>query len=284
MLTASTLFWGGNFVVGRAVSTSIPPLTLNFYRWLVATLILMVMAGPRLRGTLPTIFKHRRWFLLMAVTGVVLFHAFVYTGLGHTTAVNATLMMATSPAVIPAVARVMKGERVSRPQIAGITLTIVGVVTILARGSLQALMTLTMSPGDGLVVGAVVIWAVYSVALADRPPDLPPLVMLTIISMIGLFLMVPLYVLELTARGGFEVSIPHLLTLGYVGVFASVLAYLAWNRGVAEVGAVRAGPFLNLMPVFGALLAVIFLHESIHGYHLAGTLAIGCGLWLSTRR
>lgn len=269
-------------MVGRAVAGSIPPLTLTFYRWVVATAVLLALFGRDLAVRFHLLAERWRWVLLMAVTGVVLFHLFVYTGLTLTTAVNATLMMATTPVVTPIVARVWKGDRVTGRQLWGIAVTVVGTVLVLVRGDPARLRDLEVSTGDLLIVAAVVVWAVYSVALRDRPSQVPAPTMLAGLSVVGTGLLVPLYLWDLTTSGGFEVTAGSLLAIGYVAVFASVLAYLAWNRGVLELGAVRAGPFLNLMPVFGALLAVAFLGETLEWYHLAGVAMIGAGLWLST--
>lgn len=283
LLTSAALFWGGNFVIGRAVAESIPPVSLTFYRWVLASSLLAVLAGGSVWRQRDVLWARRWWILLMALTGVVLFHLFVYAGLARTTAVNATLMVATTPVITPIVARVWKGERLTAGQFGGILVTLAGTAIVLTRGDVGRLAGLDVSAGDLLIVGAVVVWAVYSVGLRDRPALVGPVTVLTAVSWVGTAILVPAYGWELAREGGFSPTLGNLLAILYVAVFASVLAYLAWNRGVAELGAIRAGPFLNLMPVFGAFLAVAFLDESFEWFHVAGVAAIGAGLWLSTR-
>lgn len=283
LLTSAALFWGGNFVIGRAVAESIPPVSLTFYRWLLASAVLAILTGGSVWRERSALWGRRWWILMMAVTGVVLFHLFVYAGLARTTAVNATLMVATTPVITPIVAWLWKRERLAVRQFWGILLTLAGTVIVLIRGEIGRLAELAISVGDLLIVAAVIVWAVYSVALRDRPKQVGPVTVLAAVSWTGTVVLLPVYGWEFAAGGGFPVTAGNLLAIAYVAVFASVLAYLAWNRGVVEIGAIRAGPFMNLMPVFGALLAVTFLGEVVEWFHLAGVVAIGSGLWLSTK-
>ena len=284
LLSAAAAFWGGNFVVARAVSSSLPPLTLSFYRWLVALLILLPLAGKEVWAKRNQIRDNFKWFSLVALMGTVLFHVFVYVGLGTTTAINATLLVATSPVIIPLVAVIVHRDRITGWQAIGIATSVLGVLIILTRADLDVLASFAFSSGDLLILAAVVAWAVYSVVLRDRRDDLSPLGFVLAITALGIPILFTLYLVELVGQGGFAVTSGHLFTIAYVGLFASVLAYLAWNKGVELIGAVRAGPYMSLMPAFTALLAVVFLDESLELYHLVGTAVIAAGLLLSGRR
>ncbi len=284
LLSAASAFWGGNFIVGRAVSSSLPPLTLSFYRWLVALIVLLPLAGKEVWAKRRQIRDNAGWFALVTVTGTVLFHVFVYVGLGTTTAINATLLVATSPVIIPVVAVIVHRDRITGMQGVGIATSIVGVLIILTRADLDVLASFAFSSGDLLILAAVVAWAVYSVVLRDRRDDLSPLGFVLAITVLGIPILFVLYLIELAGQGGFDPTPGHLLTIVYVGLFASVLAYLAWNKGVDLIGAVRAGPYMSLMPVFAALLAVVFLGESLELFHMVGTVVIALGLVLSGRR
>ncbi len=282
LLAVSALLWGGNFVVGRAVATGIPPMALSFYRWLTASILLVAIAGRATRLSLPELRRRKGWLLMSSFTGVLLFHPLVYTGLHTTTAINASLIVATSPVIIPLIVFLAFREHVTAREGVGIVATMVGVVVVLTRGDLAALGELRFAIGDVLVLGAVIAWAVYSVGLRRRP-EVPPLALVTAVAVVGTLMLAPFYAWEAVTTGGFAWNLPHIATFLYVGIFASVVAYITWNQGVVEIGATKAGPYLNLMPFFAAILAVVFLGESIEVFHLVGAAFIGGGLWVSTR-
>ena len=282
LLAVSALLWGGNFVVGRAVATGIPPMALSFYRWLTASILLVAIAGRATRLSLPELRRRKGWLLMSSFAGVLLFHPLVYTGLHTTTAINASLIVATSPVIIPLIVFLAFREHVTAREGVGIVATMVGVVVVLTRGDLAALGELRFAIGDVLVLGAVIAWAVYSVGLRRRP-EVPPLALVTAVAVVGTLMLAPFYAWEAVTTGGFAWNLPHIATFLYVGIFASVVAYITWNQGVVEIGATKAGPYLNLMPFFAAILAVVFLGESIEVFHLVGAAFIGGGLWVSTR-
>ncbi len=283
LLATAALCWAGNFVLGRAIHADIPPLTLTFWRWAGAGVVLAPVAVPLLA-------RHRRdlfaiWPLLaaLAVTGICLFHVCVYTALQTTTATNAALMAATVPVIMPAFSWLVNREPLALRQAAGILVSLLGVTTIVLRGRPETVVGLEVNPGDlWLLFGAVPVWALYSVLLRRLPADLPRLAVLMAIILLGLVINAPLYAVEVWRLGTIPASTTNLLAIGYVAVFASVLAYLCWNRGVAEIGANTAGLFLHLMPVFATLLAIALLGESVEAYHVAGVVLIAAGIVLTT--
>jgi drug/metabolite transporter (DMT)-like permease len=282
LLIVPPLCWAGNFVVGRAIHTEIPPAALTFWRWAVAAALLLPLAGGdawRARAVI-----RRQWPLLvmLALSGVVGFQFVVYQGLHSTTAINGVLIIATIPAVIPAFAYALDGERITPRQGFGILVSTLGVAVIVLRGDLAAALALEVAAGDLWIASAVPMWALYSVLVRRRPPTLAPLALLLAIVVIGLAVMAPGYAWELAAVGHFVPRAATVAAVAYVGLAASVLAFWCWNRGIAGVGASKAGLYLHLMPVFAALLAVAFLGERLYAYHGIGMALVAAGLYLSS--
>jgi drug/metabolite transporter (DMT)-like permease len=282
LLIVPPLCWAGNFVVGRAIHTEIPPAALTFWRWAVAAAVLLPLAGVEAWRAREAI--RRQWPLLtmLALTGVIGFQFVVYQGLHSTTAINGVLIIATIPAVIPAIAFVLDGERITRRQGLGILLSSLGVAIIVLRGDLAAALALDVAAGDLWIAAAVPMWALYSVLVRRKDAALPPLALLLAIVGIGLAVLAPGYAFELAVVGGFAPTLSTLAAIAYVGIAASVLAFWCWNRGIAGVGASKAGLYLHLMPVFAALLAVTFLGERLYAYHGVGMALVAGGLFLSS--
>ncbi len=277
------LFWSGNFILGRALNQTIPPIALSFWRWAVALLIVLPFALPRLRGQWGLVCRHWAALSLLAVLGVTNFNTFVYLGLQTTTATNAVLMVSTTPVLIVLLSFLLLRKRVRPRQAAGILLSLCGVAVIIARGDAQALAALQLNRGDLWVLGAVASWALYSVCLHWRPAGMDPLAFLAVTMVIGLVPLLPLYQWELGQGQGFELDAVTLGAIGYVALFPSLLAYVLWNRAVAELGANHTGQLLHLMPAFGVMLAMPLLGERMHGFHLAGIGLIAGGIILATR-
>ncbi len=285
LLTLTALFWSGNFVLARAVHAEIPPLALSFWRWLLALLILLPLAGPRLWRQWPIARAAWRPLLLLAAFGVAAFNSFVYLGLQHTTATNAVLLQSAIPVLIIALSWLFLGQRLAALQFLGLLVSLLGVGVIVFHGDLQRLQLLGFNRGDLLVMAAVISWAVYSVLLRYRPAELSALAFLLAIVALGVLLISPFYLWELAAGKGFALTLPNLLSVGYVGIFPSVLAYIFWNYGVDRVGASKAGLFIHLMPVFGILLSVVFLGERIRFFHFVGIVLIFLGIyWVQRAR
>lgn len=282
LLVVAALCWAGNFVMGRAVHANIPPVTLTFWRWALAAALLLPLSGAtvwRVRGRL---LGHWKLLSLLAVTGVVLFHIFVYTGLRTTTATNAALTLAITPVVMPALSWLLLADSVSPRQALGIVVSLAGVAIIVLRGNLLQIASVELQPGDLWLLLAVPTWALYSVLLRKLPADVPRLALLLAINIVGLVMLAPLYGWEAGVAGGIALTVDNLFAIAYVGVFASVIAYICWNRAVMEVGANKAGLFLHLMPVFATGLAIVLLGESLRAYHLAGVAFIATGIYLTT--
>ncbi len=282
LLPMTMLFWAGNNIVGRAAAPDIGPMALSFWRWLLALCILLPFVLPRLREQRHIIRAHWARLLGFGVLGVAGFTTLHYTALGHTTAINASLLASTIPAAIVGASWLLFRETVTLRAGLGVAVALVGVIAIIAKAELSVLRTLDFNNGDLLALVAVVTWALYSVLLRFRPRGLHPLAFLAAIIASGLVVIGPLYALEVARGLTFVPDLSTVLMIGYVGVFPSLLAYVFYNAGVATLGANKAGQFIYLSPLFASVLAITLLDERFQMYHAAGMAAIFVGLYLAT--
>ncbi len=280
LLVITTLFWAGNFVLGRAVNASIPPVGLAFWRWTIALAVLLPFSLPHLRSQWPLVRGNWRSLALFGILGVTCFNTFVYIGLHSTTAINALLVNSVIPVLIVVLSRVLAHTSVTRPQAAGVALSLAGVITIICRADTGLLLSLQINRGDLWVLLAVVCWSLYTFLLRRRPAGLHPLSFLSAIIIIGLIVLAPFYAWEISRGARVGTDPATCGSILYVALFPSVLAFIFWNQAVGEVGPNKAGLFLHLMPVFGAILSFLFLGESLHRYHLAGIGLIFSGIYL----
>lgn len=276
-LTLAALFWSGNFIAGRALRDDIDPVTLNTLRWTLAAALFLPLIAPACRLHARAICRHWRYLLALGATGIAGFHTMVYVALTHTTATNALLVLALAPAVIVLGAALIGGSRPAPLQWAGSALSLLGAGVLVTRADIDVLRALAFNPGDLWMLAAVVIWAAYSLLLQRRPQELPPTVALAASMGFGVALMIPaaaisLPALHLSPGAGFAWA------LAYIVVFPSALAFWLWGHGVARLGPARAGQFIHLMPVFGAVLAMAILGERIVAAQLAGAAIVFAGI------
>ncbi len=284
LLALATLFWGGNFVIGRAVVAEIPPIGLSIWRWLIALAVLLPFtAGPLWRDR-KALLAHWRIIVILGVTGIGAFHTCVYVALIDTSAVSAALFMALTPLMIPLFAYAIDRERPTGRRLVGVVISLLGAVVLVTRGDPAVLVTLTVNRGDGLMLCAAALWALYSVLLRHRPTGVPSLSLLTALTVTGTLSLLPAYAWELANHGGFAITGASVATIAYLAVCASLLAYIFWNRGVTEIGAARGGHFMHLVPVFASALAILFLDETVEGFHLAGASLVILGIAAATER
>lgn len=284
LLALANLFWAGNWVTGRALREAFDPITLNFWRWTVAVLVLAPFALPGLLGKAALVRRHAGILLLLSLTGVAAFQSLVYLGLRSTTAVNAVLINSSLPMFMLLCSWVIERERASRRQVGGMLISLAGILVILSRGSPAALLELELQAGDAWILLAMPVWGIYSVLLKRRPKELGGLEFLFVISVAGVLMLLPVAML-FAIRSPIEWPAPaEALGVLYMGVFASVLAFICWNRGVAAVGANAAGFTVHLLPAFGTVLAILFLGERFAGFHAAGIATILAGVLLATTR
>lgn len=282
LLGLTVLFWAGNFVLGRGLHASVPPMALSFWRWFTALLLLAPFAARPLWTQRRTVARAWKRLLLYGVVGVAGFNTFVYVGLQTTTATNGVLLNTTTPVLIILMSWLFLHQRLRWWQSLGVALAFLGVLTIITGGDLRVLRALAFNAGDLWVLAGVSCWAIHTVCLRWRPPGLSDLAFLGAILCVGVAAIAPLYLWELRSGAVMQVTPGIVAGILYLGLFPSVLAYIFWNRAVAAVGATQAGLFIYLMPVFGVLLSVVFLKESLHLFHLIGMLLVFSGIYAAT--
>jgi drug/metabolite transporter (DMT)-like permease len=283
LLIVSTLCWSGNFVLGRAMHEHVPPIGLAFWRWTGALLLVVGFAAPHLRRDWTALWTEPLRLVLLSFLGVASFNSLVYLGLNTTTATNAVLLQSVMPLMIFLASYAIYREAVQPVQVIALAISLVGVTTIISHGSMAALLSLSLRPGDGWVLLAVVFYALYSVLLRRRP-QVHPLSFLAATFALGALMLLPVYLAEHLAVRRIQVDGPTLASIVYVAIFPSVVAYLCFNRAVELAGPNRAGQYLHLMPVFGSALAALFVGERLAWFHWAGAALIACGILLARKR
>lgn len=276
------LFWSGNWIIGRAVREEVSPVALAFWRWMTALIIFYPFAFRHLRAQQALLLREWKLLLLLGVLGVGLFHTLVYSALAATTVINASLVNSVMPIAIVCISWLAYRETVTKTQLAGIFISSLGVVAIISRGEPNLLLSLQFNSGDLWALASIPVWSLYSVLLRRVPAELHPMAFLGAIMIVGVTLITPFFFWEVATRGAVQPSRETLIGVAYMALFASVLAYNFWNRAVAVVGANRAGQFVHLLPVFATVLAVIFLGERIHYYHMVAVALIFTGIYLAT--
>jgi drug/metabolite transporter (DMT)-like permease len=282
LLTLSALFWSGNFVLSRGMHAEIPPVSLAFWRWAIALLIIAPFGLRRVYEQRELLKRHGRFMFFQGLLGVTGFNTLIYIAMQSTTAINAVLVNSCIPVIIVIISWLIYKERLSIKQSVGVFISLSGVLLIIAKGDVAALQQFSFNQGDLLVLAAAVVWAFYSANLRNYPEGLHPIAYQTGIMMMGLIFLIPCYLVELQTGKHMLLNISTILTIGYVALFASVLAFICWTRAIREVGANRAGPFIHLMPVFSTILAIIFLDEYLLVYHVKGMILVFSGIFITT--
>ena len=283
LLSLTILFWSGNFVLGRGLHENVPPVALAFWRWFLAWLLVLPFAIRPMIQQYRLIIRHGMTLTLFGMCGVAGFSTLVYIGLSSTTATNGVLLNTASPVIIVLISRFFLKQHMSMRQGIGVIVAFLGVIVIITRGNPALLLDLNLHSGDFLVLAGVLCWALYTVFLYLRPHDLLPLSFVGATVSIGTLGMLPFFLWE-RAAGAVTIMTPAVAAgIFYLALFPSILAYIFWNRAVAEVGARRAGYFIYLMPALGTLLSSVFLQEAFLVYHLTGVILIFSGVYLTTR-
>jgi drug/metabolite transporter (DMT)-like permease len=283
LLLIAAASFGGNWVAARVVNFEVAPFALSFWRWAIASAILLPFAAGQLREDAPLIRRHLPVLGAFGAVGAGGFTLLGYWGVSSTTAINATLLNSSLPLFVVPLSWLLLGLTVSGRQLVGLVLSLAGVVTIVSAGSLQTLAQLKLNPGDFLILGGAFLWAIYTVTLKWRPP-LRALSFLFTTLAAAAAVSLPFYAWEMWAGRMMTVTPTAVVTIGYLAIFPSIVAYVCWNQAVAAVGPNVAGFFNPVIPVFGILFAVMFLGEPLRAYHLAGFALVLGGVVLTSRR
>jgi drug/metabolite transporter (DMT)-like permease len=277
------LFWAGNAIVARSVAGEVPPIALAFWRWTVGALLILPLAAPRLGRDIPLMLKSWPLMLLLSALGISVFNTFLYIAAHSTSAINIVMLQTAMPIVVVLATFLLFGEKVTASQALGIAVSLAGTLTLISHGDLTALANFDLNRGGVWMLAAVVSYAIYTALLRLRPP-VHGLSFVFATFTVGAALLLPFYVGESLLVRPLPLSMHATLAIGYVAIFASILAYLAFNRTVELLGANVAGLAVHLVPVFGTVLAVVLLGEALELYHVVGIALIACGVWLATRK
>jgi drug/metabolite transporter (DMT)-like permease len=275
-------FWAGNLVLGRGLAETMPPVTLAVGRWLVALMVLLPFVIDRIWQQRILLWRQRWLVLLCGAFGIAGYNALAYVALRTVPAANVAFLNSTLPLMIPLAAFLLGGERVSRRTLLGIAVSFAGVCWIVSRGDAQMLLRLHFEPADLLVLLAILNYAVYSVLLRRRAAVLDPLAFLAATMAAGLLVLVPFWIWELAAGAVIPFDPAAIAAVLYIGLFASLLAFILWNRCVAMLGAAVTGISFHLVAVFTAILAFLLLGEPVRDFHVAGIILIMAGFALAT--
>lgn len=285
LLILTTLFWSGNFIVGKAASTyEIPPFSLNFYRWLFAGLILLPFTIKEIIKKKDYILNNVGFFIILGVTSITIFNSTVYYSLYYMQVISGVLMISTIPVWIMFISSILGIEKTNRFQIFGVILSLLGVLFIITKSDLEVIKNLAFNRGDLIMASGMFAWALYSALLKKKTYEISQITLLEVVIITGLFFLIPIYVLEMNLGNPIIIGKPFILTLSYVVLFPGLASFFFWIKGIDIIGANRAGVFLHLMPVFGSIMAIILFDEKFMIYHLLGAIFIIAGITLSNKK
>jgi drug/metabolite transporter (DMT)-like permease len=281
-LVLTVLFWSGNFVFGRLVSTSIEPMQLSFFRWFFVLVILMPYILIHYKNIFSVFKKKYILIITFGALGISGFNTFLYYGLQTTTATNALLINSSIPIFIIVLSSLIFRTKITKIQLTGVIISTLGVMYLILKGEINHISELKFTSGDLWIIAACVDWALYTVLLKHKPKELNSFEFFGLTTLIGTIILYALFLYQ-----GYSFNLDFLenekvlYSLLYIIIFPSILAFYFWNISTVEVGVNKAGQFTHLMPIFGAILAYLFLGEVLKSYHLVGITLIGLGIYLS---
>ena len=284
MLVCATLFWAGNFMVGKyAFLVEIPPLSLVFYRWLLVWIILLPFTYKEIIKYKDIIFNNLPLLFFLGLTSVGLFNSFTYLSLIYTQVINASLFNTAIPAIIILLCFLFKIEKTNKFQILGLIISVFGIIAIITKLKVYILLSLNFNKGDLIMIGGVVTWGVYSTLLKKKKFTLPLLTLVHVICTFGLISVLPQFLYELSNGQVIKFDINLVYILIFLALFPSIGSYYCWAGAVSIIGANRAGIFLSLIPLFSTIMAIVLLNEQFQSFHLIGAILIILGLFLSNK-
>jgi drug/metabolite transporter (DMT)-like permease len=282
LITLCVLFWSVNFVIGRFIKDDITPLELAFFRWFFVFLIISPILILRYKNILNSLKENFKILTILAILGITAFNTLLYVGLTVTTSTNALIINSTVPILVLLMSYFILKQKINLYQTLGILLSTFGVLFLMLKADISNILTLQFNQGDILVIISSTTWALYSVLIKFKPKDLNDFEYFAIIVTIGLILLLPFYLSQgYSVQKELEVLKHNYIIFLYVSIFASITSYYLWHYGIDKIGASKTAQFTHLMPIFGIILASIFLKETLETYHLLGGVLIAFGIYLS---
>ena len=285
LLVLTTLFWSGNFIVGKAASIyEIPPFSLNFFRWFFAGLILMPFTIKEIINKKKYILSNLGFFIILGITSITIFNSIVYYSLYYTQVISGVLMISTIPVWIIFISSILNIEKTNLFQITGVILSLAGVLFIITKADIELIQNLDFNKGDLTMVIAMFSLALYSALLKKKKYEISQITLLQVVIICGLVFLIPIYFIEMSMGYFIKLGKPFYLTLAYVVLFPGLCSFFFWIEGISIIGANRSGIFLHLMPIFSTILAILIFDEKFMIYHLIGAILIITGIILSSRK
>ena len=285
MLVCATLFWAGNFTIGKfAFLENIPPYTLAFLRWCLVWIILFPFTYKEILKLKYKIKKNLSLLLILGSTSVCIFTSFTYNALNYTQIINASLFNTAIPVTIILVCFLLKIEKTNIFQISGLIISVLGILAIITRLDLDVLLSLSFNKGDLFMIVAIIAWGIYSAFLRKRTFEVSLLTLVHIICTFGLIFLLPLFILDIMQGKTIAIDVNLFYILIYIAIFPSIGSYYCWAGAVSIIGANRAGIFLSLIPLFSTILAILLFNEKFLFFHLIGSVLIILGLFLSNKK
>ena len=285
MLILATLFWAGNFTIGKfAYTENVPPYSLAFLRWILVWIILIPFTYKEISKIKIEVKNNLSLFFILGFTSVGIFSAFTYNALNYTQVINASLFNTAIPVSIILVCFLLKIEKTNIFQISGLIVSVLGILAIITRLDLNILLTLNFNKGDIYMVIAIISWGIYSAFLKKKTFDISLLSLVHVVCTFGLIILLPAFLFELTQGKTTEINSNLIFILLYIAIFPSIGSYYCWAGAVSIIGANRAGIFLSLIPLFSTIFAMIFFNEKFLFFHLIGSVLIILGLFLSNKK
>lgn len=279
LIALAPLCWAGDIVLAKGLSSAMSPFGLVFWRWFIAALFLLPFAKKQLNNDFITVKNTWGTLWLLSALGMSVFIALLYIGVRATTVINSAIIQTTIPAIVAVLGLILFGDKVNRTQIFGLTLCILGAIYVVVQGQWHDLKHLHFAKGDLFILVASVLYGLYSVLLKKRPP-LNAVSFLFITSLLGAITMFPFYLWEIAVAKPFVFNLNTILGVLYVALFPSIVAYLCWNKGIQSIGPTKTSLFMNLTPLFAALLSILFLGEAIKTFHIIGMFTIFSGMMI----
>ena len=282
LLTLCVLFWSGNFIIGRYIINDIEPLEMVFFRWGFTLVIISPFIIFNIKRLYISAKNNFFIIILLSFLGISLFNTLLYIGLNTTTSTNALIINSSIPILILLFSFLIFKTRIDNKQILGILLSSFGVLFLILKGHISDILTFSFTSGDLWVIISSLSWALYSTLVKSKPKDISDIEFFSLIVFFGFIMLLPIYLYQ-----GYSIEKEILLVKNnylvflYISVFTSVLSYYFWHQGIKYIGANKTGQFTHLMPLFGIVLAYIFLDEILQYYHIIGAIFIAFGIYIS---
>ena len=284
-LVLATFCWSGNFIVGKfATLYEIPPLTLNVFRWISVWFILIPFTYKEIFENLSYIKKNWLVISFMGVITISTFNSVVYFALNYTQVINAVLMLSAIPAATIVLSSLMKIEETNIFQLLGLVLSIIGIGSIISNGDIQKIISLDFNKGDMWMLVCVITWSLYSTLLKKNNFKFSQFTLIQLMVSVGILFLIPQFFYEKSIGLELNLDKNFFLILIYVAIFPAIAAYYFWQKGIEIIGPNRASMFIQLMPLFSAVMAIIIFKEKFELYHFVGAIFILSGIYLSNRK